>query len=161
MFRLGYRKKLAGGSAGKGRDTLAAGGIDEIATQVKVGIQELETACFVHGAHAFVRPLFTDAHRTELKGGDMHASTRGENSVLSEFRRWWWCVRHRVGVSFLSNPLSVGSFIYRFQLSITTSLLTRKSEKLLPRRNASSQGYDTYHAANKEWGKLPVEVPDK
>lgn len=134
MFRLGYTDKLASPSSVQGNDPLVRGSIDEIATQAEVGVQELETAFLVHGAHADVGPFLANAHRTELKGRDMHASTRGEKSVLSEFRGRWRCTRHH----FLSNPWSVGLFICNLLFSLMYHITSDEDPSAETRRVAAS-----------------------
>lgn len=66
---------------------VVVGGVDEVAAGFVVGVKELEALLLVHGTHAEGFPAVTDAHSTELDGGDLDTGLGGEGAVLAKFGR--------------------------------------------------------------------------
>lgn len=69
----------------KTEDVLVARGIDEVASGVVIGVQELETLLLVHGPHAGFVPLISDTHGSESNGREVHAGLGRKLPIATEF----------------------------------------------------------------------------
>ena len=53
--------------------------------EIKIGVKELERGFFIHGAHAKLLPLVSDAHRTQLDWRDANTGEGRQGTITGKF----------------------------------------------------------------------------